>query len=122
MNKQDGQETNDYLKTLCEERPPRLCYYCKYRQPVERSVHSKCSHPKADELEQTVCEQGKRGGWFNHPNDFDPVWLDACSGHTEETNNFEEMVKDKRMANALDTRKELLEEKGEYDPDEFKND
>jgi hypothetical protein len=30
--------------------------------------------------------QGIRGGWFNHPVDFDPTWLVECEGFEEKNN------------------------------------
>jgi len=46
---------------------------------VESSIHVKGS------------EHGIRKGWFNHPFNFDPTWLEECDG-------FEEMKAEAREA------------------------
>jgi len=84
------------------------CYECKHRGGVPGSCHSSCHHPafkavhddplmgimaifgsvgRAAPLQVTsdTCkvvgnEHGRRRGWFNHPMDFDPVWLVSCTG------------------------------------------
>lgn len=85
-----------------------LCYQCQYRSDVPGSAHSRCKHPAfaatlddplANVLSifasvgrgvpvQAVSEEcrvighphGIQRGWFNHPYDFDPVWLQECNG------------------------------------------
>lgn len=84
------------------------CYQCKYRGEVPGSCHSSCNHPafakiNDDPLLQLMGMLGKRGplsglvtktdgcvvtgnahgirnGWFVHPFNFDPVWLESCTG------------------------------------------
>lgn len=84
------------------------CYKCKHRRDLPGDCHSACHHPAfagvmADPLmrifgifasvQRTEPIQGKaegikvvgnphgiRRGWFNHPMNFDPVWLQECSG------------------------------------------
>ena len=79
------------------------CYKCKYRGEVPGSAHSCCKHPKVKvevppliglamalsgghapplktKLKVKGKEQGIRGGWFNHPLNFDSVWLEECNG------------------------------------------
>jgi len=79
------------------------CYKCKWRGSVAGSHHSSCNHPKAKidlppmmglmsalsggsmpplktGLKVKGNMQGVRGGWFNHPLNFDPVWLEECDG------------------------------------------
>lgn len=83
------------------------CYKCKYRGEVPGSAHSSCKHPKAkpkdanpmaellsimgapvvsitgiQKLEIEGHPTGVRGGWFNWPYNFDPVWLLKCKGFT----------------------------------------
>ena len=86
------------------------CYTCQYRGEVPGSAHSSCNHPAyatilADPLGQVMAILGEVGrvpgkhtpaqgitvkgnahgirhGWFNHPYNFDPVWLEECSGYT----------------------------------------
>ena len=83
------------------------CYECKYRGEVAGSAHSSCNHPKAKTegsglaglfsamsggkmppmktgLKVKGSEQGISGGWFNHPLNFDPVWLEECDGFKKE--------------------------------------
>ena len=56
------------------------CYECKYRGEVEGSAHSSCEYPKCSVLNVKGDPYGIRGGWFNHPLNFDPVWLEECNG------------------------------------------
>jgi hypothetical protein len=82
------------------------CYKCKWRGVVPGSAHSSCRHPKCKSIEENPMlnimsilggvrgglpplptglkvkgnEQGIRNGWFNHPLNFDPVWLESCNG------------------------------------------
>lgn len=84
------------------------CYECKYRGGVPGDAHSCCNHPAFKEImsdpvggllsmlgkrmgpvqgiSSEVSVKGKahgvRMGWFNHPFNFDPVWLEECSGYT----------------------------------------
>ena len=60
------------------------CYNCKYRGEVPGSAHSSCS--KAN-LKIKGNEHGIKSGWFNHPFNFDPVWLQECNG-------FKELIKE----------------------------
>ena len=82
------------------------CYKCKYRKSVPGSAHSCCDHSKCrnitgDALQKVLSilgsvrggvpplstglkvkgnPKGIRGGWFNHPLNFDPLWLEECDG------------------------------------------
>ncbi len=82
------------------------CYQCKHRRDLPGNCHSCCAHPAfdavhADPMCQLLGLLGKRGGtlrvdseecrvtgnphgirmgWFNHPVNFDPVWLEDCTG------------------------------------------
>ena len=84
------------------------CYKCEYRGTVPGSCHSSCHHPAfkdahSDPMGQIMAifasvrrvapvqvkgegikvrgnPHGIRNGWFNHPFDFDPTWLDECTG------------------------------------------
>lgn len=84
------------------------CYKCKYRGEVPGDAHSSCHHPAFKEVLDNGMmqilsmlgaagrvepfqvaakavkvvgnEHGKRNGWFNHPLNFDPVWLEECTG------------------------------------------
>lgn len=78
------------------------CYNCKWRGEVVGSCHSSCNHPKckiensftglasalsggkmppvATGLKVKGNEHGIRSGWFNHPLNFDPTWLEECNG------------------------------------------
>lgn len=56
------------------------CYKCKNRGEVFYSAHSSCNNPDTG---MTGDEHGRRNGWFNYPNNFDPVWM------TKECDNFE---------------------------------
>lgn len=84
------------------------CYKCEYRGTVRGSCHSSCHHPAFEQLEKDRMAQvlgifapvggiapipgksdgitvrgnphGIANGWFNHPFNFDPLWLEECSG------------------------------------------
>ena len=83
------------------------CYKCKHRRKLVGSAHSTCQHPETGpaqsdpllqalgifagvgrvspiqavtQLHVTGHPTGKRGGWFNWPWSFDPVWLLTCDG------------------------------------------
>ena len=84
------------------------CYKCEYREQVPGSAHSSCKHPAFksahnDPMMNILAIMGSIGrvpphqasakgitvkgnshgishGWFNHPFNFDPTWLDECSG------------------------------------------
>jgi hypothetical protein len=62
------------------------CYTCKWRRPIPGNAHSWCAHPKtsaADELAIRGNQHGIQHGWFFWPIDFDPVWLENCTGYEE---------------------------------------
>ena len=84
------------------------CYKCKYKGEVPGSAHICCKHPankealdnpmlgllsglasvgrmppmvaKAEGLKVVGNEHGISHGWFNHPFNFDPTWLESCDG------------------------------------------
>lgn len=84
------------------------CYECKHQWGVAGSAHSSCRHPafsavNADpvfqvlallrstqrqglpSIESEECKvvgnaYGIKMGWFMHPLNFDPVWLESCTG------------------------------------------
>lgn len=83
------------------------CYECKHRGGVPGSAHSSCRHPAfsavsddplmmmfsllgkragpmqivSKDCEVTGNKHGVKMGWFNHPLNFDPVWLESCTGY-----------------------------------------
>jgi hypothetical protein len=85
-----------------------ICYQCKWRRDIPGDAHSSCHHPAFENVwdnsfAQIVAILGKRAGvvaaetrdiyvrghphgvargWFNHPMNFDPVWLQECTGFT----------------------------------------
>lgn len=82
------------------------CYKCKHRGGLPGSAHSRCSHPSTKAADSPLSEMlaifasvgrappiqadtslnvkgdphGIRNGWFNHPWNYDPVWLVSCDG------------------------------------------
>lgn len=84
------------------------CYKCIHQGDVPGSAHSSCKHPKAgggdplgmlmatfasvgrvdpvgdadgaEKLDIKANPHGVRMGWFNWPYNFDPTWLEECSG------------------------------------------
>ena len=90
-----------------KEKAPN-CYECKHRGSVTGSAHSSCKHPSFENVNddpfmnimatfasvrRTPPIQGEsdngikvegnpygiKSGWFNHPFNFDPVWLAECN-------------------------------------------
>lgn len=61
-----------------------ICYKCIYRASIAGDAHSSCQCRDA-----FVCgtEYGISKGWFNHPFNFDPVWLTFCNKFTPTTEN-----------------------------------
>ncbi len=96
------------MKKDVTEKPS--CYKCEYRGEVPGSAHSSCNHPDAGledadpmvkmmaifasvgrvpPMMQNAEKMGVKGdpygisrGWFNHPFNFDPTWLEECNGFT----------------------------------------
>jgi len=58
------------------------CYKCIHRSIIIDSAYSECTHPCKHNLEICYQKRGKNGGWFDWPERFDPVWLEACNGFT----------------------------------------
>jgi len=83
------------------------CYECKHRRSVPGDAHSRCAHPAFEDgatpilaliatlhasrrggpIAATKGEitvkgnpHGIKSGWFMHPINFDPVWLEECNG------------------------------------------
>ena len=82
------------------------CYKCKHRENIPGDAHSKCNHPKCRSISESPLlnalsilgsvrggvpplptglkvkgnPKGIRGGWFHHPLNFDPLWLEECDG------------------------------------------
>jgi hypothetical protein len=56
------------------------CYNCKYRREIFNDAHSRCAHPTPGLLGIEADAHGIDSGWFNHPANFDPVWLLKCAG------------------------------------------
>lgn len=74
------------------------CYKCVHRLDVPGDVHSRCNNHKAKVFAKT---HGVRNGWFHWPINFDPVWLETCTG-------FSDNEKDKTERKELDPMSELL--------------
>ena len=53
------------------------CYECEFRGTLAGDCHSKCTSPTAT---VTGNPHGIKKGWFCHPFNFDPVWLESCDG------------------------------------------
>ena len=63
------------------------CLNCKYKGSVPGSSHLTCS--KKNVLVDAE-EYGIKMGWFNFPYDFDPTWLNKCSGFVDKDFNFKD--------------------------------
>lgn len=88
------------------------CYECKWQGAVPGSAHICCKHPSFKEAHEDPMiamlsvlasvqrvppmqaqaegitvkgnEHGIKSGWFNHPWNFDPTWLEECTGFAKE--------------------------------------
>lgn len=86
---------------------------CQYIGNVPGSAHKRCEHPAykkqmenpmlqllsifasvgrtmpitgiSNEIEVIGDPTGIKNGWFNHPFNFDPIWLVKCTGYKEVT-------------------------------------
>jgi len=54
------------------------CTSCRWRRGVEGSAHSACANKKAKVIADPI---GIRNGWFIWPINFDPIWLEQCTGY-----------------------------------------
>ena len=97
------------------------CYDCIHRRSLAGDAHSACHHPAFEKVhdepllkiaalfasvqrqppfqfKSKACvvvgsEHGIRSGWFNHPLNFDPVWLESCNGFESEKGTHENEAK-----------------------------
>ena len=53
------------------------CYKCKYRGGIAGDAHSICHNLQANVVGD---KYGRSRGWFSHPFNFDPAWLEKCDG------------------------------------------
>lgn len=53
------------------------CHECKHQGTIPGDAHSKCNNPDAEVKGDSY---GISNGWFSHPANFDPVWLEKCDG------------------------------------------
>jgi len=80
------------------------CHACIHRRSLAGNTHSRCGHPVAADsvaedfllgllgfselataartLGITINPHGAEMGWANWPVDFDPIWINTCSGFT----------------------------------------
>lgn len=73
------------------------CYKCKYRRELVGDAHSSCGHIGASPIALLLFAAGQtemntkqihirgnthgvRSGWFMWPMNFDPVWVEICTG------------------------------------------
>jgi len=83
------------------------CYQCKHRQDLAGSAHSSCEHPALKDGVTPILallatlhssqrggpiavgnggftvkgnQHGIKNGWFMHPLNFDPSWVEECNG------------------------------------------
>lgn len=99
----------NYYQTVTMNKPD--CYKCKYRRNIPGDRHSKCVHPKVSkgnelsalmnllggrqekqELHVKGSPHGIRNGWFMHPFNFDPIWLEECEGFEGTDEDEEETI------------------------------
>lgn len=57
------------------------CFVCVHRLTIPGSAHSRCNKFEA---KTRFAMHGIRQGWADWPLNFDPVWLKACDGFSDE--------------------------------------
>jgi len=74
------------------------CYRCRFRKELSGDAHSACGSYAADPIALLIFATGKsefmtskihvrgnthgvRSGWFMWPLNFDPTWLEICTGY-----------------------------------------
>ena len=93
---------------MVQETKKPNCYDCKWKGNVPGSAHICCEHPAFQKAHDDPAvallsifasvqrvppmqahvegitvkgnEHGIKSGWFNHPWNFDPTWLESCDG------------------------------------------
>ena len=60
------------------------CYKCIYRSNISGDAHISCKFPDSKKINIKADPHGIKSGWFMWPFNFDPVWLEKCSGFKEE--------------------------------------
>lgn len=60
-----------------EQKEKPDCYKCKHRGKLIGDCHSSC---KNTEAKVSGNKHGIKSGWFFHPFNFDPIWLEECDG------------------------------------------
>ena len=58
------------------------CYKCVHRRSISGDAHSRCNNVDANVKGNVY---GIRSGWFIWPLNFDPVWLEACDGFSDKS-------------------------------------
>ena len=53
------------------------CYECKHRRSIPGNCHSQCANGEAKVVGNP---HGVMNGWFWWPINFDPTWLQNCTG------------------------------------------
>lgn len=53
------------------------CYDCVHRRGLAGDCHSRCANRSASVVGN---RHGERNGWFYWPINFDPIWLESCTG------------------------------------------
>ncbi len=89
------------------------CYECIHRRELPGDSHSRCAHSSVQQvsddplfklfslvgggpplplkgIEVVGNPHGIRNGWFMWPVNFDPVWLQSCSGFEPHANRTEQ--------------------------------
>ena len=60
------------------------CYKCVHRRNVPGDAHSRCNNFQAKVNGNPT---GIKRGWFRWPLNFDPAWLEACDGFSDDKND-----------------------------------
>lgn len=57
------------------------CHKCVHRRDIPGDAHSRCNNFQAHVIGN---EHGIHRGWFMWPVNFDPTWLLACDGFSDD--------------------------------------
>lgn len=63
------------------------CHSCKYKRSIPGDAHISCSKKN---VVVKGNDTGIRNGWFFHPINFDPTWLEYCIGFQDKDSKLEE--------------------------------
>jgi hypothetical protein len=54
------------------------CHDCKFKERISNNAHIKCNAEVSKKSVTITSTYAVINGWANHPNNFDPIWIDKC--------------------------------------------